>query len=46
MMIRAYHLPPMKQPRESLTVPIWSNCPGCLVITVLTEEWEATIILP
>jgi hypothetical protein len=25
---------------------IWSNCPGCLVITVLTAEWEAVIILP
>jgi hypothetical protein len=30
--------------REGLTVSIWSNCPGCSVITVLTREWEAVII--
>jgi hypothetical protein len=24
----------------------WSNCPECSVITVLTGEWEAVIILP
>jgi hypothetical protein len=31
------------------SIPLASNgvnCPGCLVITVLTEEWDATIILP
>jgi hypothetical protein len=28
------------------TVSIWSNYPGCSVITVLTGEWEAAIILP
>jgi hypothetical protein len=28
------------------TVSIWCNCPGCSVITVLTGEWEAAIILP
>jgi hypothetical protein len=28
------------------TVSIWSRCPGCSIITVLTGEWEATIILP
>jgi hypothetical protein len=27
-------------------VSIWNNCPGCSVIIVLTEEWDATIILP
>jgi hypothetical protein len=32
--------------REGPTVSIWSNCPGCSVITVLTGEREATIILP
>jgi hypothetical protein len=25
--------------REELTVSIWSNCPGCSAITVLTREW-------
>jgi hypothetical protein len=27
-------------------VSIWSNCLGYSVITVLTGEWEASIILP
>jgi hypothetical protein len=39
------HLPPMERTREGPTVSIWSNCPGCSVITVLTGEWEAAIIL-
>jgi hypothetical protein len=24
----------------------WSNCLGCSVITLLTKEWKASIILP
>jgi hypothetical protein len=32
--------------REEPIVSIWSNYPGCSVITVLIEEWETTIILP
>jgi hypothetical protein len=45
-MTRTYHLSPMEQTREGPTVSIWSNCSGCSVITVLTEEWEVSIILP
>jgi hypothetical protein len=40
------HLPPIERTREGPTVSIWNNCPGCSVITVLTGEWEAAIILP
>jgi hypothetical protein len=36
----------MERTREGPTVSIWSNCLGCLVIMVLTREWEAVIILP
>jgi hypothetical protein len=36
----------MEQTREGPTVSIWSNCPGCSVIMVLTEEYKAAIILP
>jgi hypothetical protein len=36
----------MERTREGPTVSIWSNRLGCSVITVLTGEWEATIILP
>jgi hypothetical protein len=32
--------------REGPTVSIWSNYPCCSVITVLTGEWDAVIILP
>jgi hypothetical protein len=39
------HLPPMERTQEGPTVSIWSNCPGCSVITVLIGEWEAAIIL-
>jgi hypothetical protein len=39
-------LAPMEQTREGPTMSICSNCLGCLVITVLTREWEALIILP
>jgi hypothetical protein len=39
-------LAPMERTREGPTVPIWSNCPWCSVITMLTGEWEAAIILP
>jgi hypothetical protein len=38
--------PPMERTLEGPTVSIWSNCPGYSVITVLTREWEAVIILP
>jgi hypothetical protein len=38
-------LPPMERTREGLIVSILNNCPECSVITVLTGEWEATIIL-
>jgi hypothetical protein len=41
-----YQLPPMEQTREGPKVSIWSNCLGCSVITVLTGESEAAIILP
>jgi hypothetical protein len=34
-----------ENPRVTRIVSIWSNCPGCSVITMLTGEWEATIIL-
>jgi hypothetical protein len=34
-----------EETQEGPTVSIWSNCPGCLIITVLTGEWEAAIIL-
>jgi hypothetical protein len=40
------HLPPMERTREGPTISIWSNCLGFLVITVLTGELEAAIILP
>jgi hypothetical protein len=36
----------MERTREGPTVSIWSNCPGCSVITVLIKEWDAVIILP
>jgi hypothetical protein len=36
----------MEQTREGLILSIWSSYPGCSVITVLTGEWEAAIILP
>jgi hypothetical protein len=35
---RMYHLPPMERTREGPTMSIWSICPGCSVITVLTGE--------
>jgi hypothetical protein len=37
-MIRTYYLPPMERTKEGLTVSIWSNCPGCSVMTVLIGE--------
>jgi hypothetical protein len=45
-MTRTYHLLPMERTQEGPTVSIWSNCPGCSIIRVLTEERDATIILP
>ena len=45
-MTRTYHLPPMERTREGPIVFIWSNYPGCSVITVLTGEWGTAIILP
>jgi hypothetical protein len=35
----------MERTQEGPIVSIWSNYSGCSVITVLTEEWEASIIL-
>jgi hypothetical protein len=34
-----------ENPRVTRIVSIWSNCQGCSVITMLTGEWEAMIIL-
>jgi hypothetical protein len=31
---------------DDMIVFIWSNCPCCSVITVLTREYDAMIILP
>jgi hypothetical protein len=45
MMTRTFHLPPMERTWEGLTVSIWSNYPGCAVITLLTREWDAAIFL-
>jgi hypothetical protein len=31
--------------QEGPIVFIWSNCPDCSIITVLTREWDAAIIV-
>jgi hypothetical protein len=38
--------PRVTRTQEGLTMSIWSNYPGCLVITLLTREWDLVIILP